>query len=1008
MANRSNLLSHDFFHDLSNAIEGDVRNDLTTRILYSTDASIYQIEPIGVAFPRSTDDLGAIVEICARYHIPVLARGSGSSLAGQAIGDALIIDCARYLTNILEINREEQTAVLEPGVIMTTFNRAAGKMDLQFGPDPATADRATMGGSIANNATGAHSIMYGLAADHLLSADVLLADGSGAMFNEISLDEAQRKAGSHQRGNHPSIEGALYQTALRIREQHAATIRKNWPQVWRRASGYNLNYLLPWSYSQPPSWKEENRRNTPDGWLAIPYPPVSDGAINLAPLFAGSEGTLGIIRKMKVRLVRKLPSTILGVLSFSGIAQACDAVPRLLEFSPSAIELLPGDLIRLARSIPAYARLLTFVRGEPEAMLIVEFAGETGDIQKKLVLLKREIGGTAGGEIVVAETPAQQKQVWDVRKVGLGLFASLAGDTKPIGFIEDLAVPVEDLGQFVREMDKIMLSHHTRANYYAHASAGCLHIRPLLNLKEANGVEAMRSIAEHAVDLTTRLGGALSGEHGDGFARSEWLEKSFGSDIIALFHKIKHTADPDNLLNPGKILDSSPMDSHLRYGDTYRSSAWQPVFSFASQSSLVGAIEMCNGAGVCRKTDGVMCPSFQGTQEEMNSTRGRANLLRAWMSGRYADALKRDIWLAAYTALDLCLACKGCKSECPSAVDMAKLKYEFMHRYYSERPLRRKIRDYLFAYIGWLAPMGSVFAPLINAALGWAPIQKIIDGSLGLTSRRRFPYFSGRSNGYFSPTDNQNIDCLFLSDTFSRYFHPQTEQRGVALLREAGLYVLVLPVLGAGRTLISKGFLKPAKRHAAALLKSIRAADPQGRLPVIGVEPSEILTLRDEFLDFFPDDEYVKRLAGRAWMEDEYIIRPDETGKTPLQKALERRGAAIPSSKNGKVLLHGHCYQKAQPPAEDGYPSGVAATTTMLQAAGYSVEVVDSGCCGMAGAFGYESEHYDLSMQVGELALFPAVRAAGDGVIIAAAGTSCRSQIQDGTQKMAVHPITII
>jgi len=1001
-------IADDFTHELSRSIEGEVRRDLATRILYSTDASIYQLEPLGVVFPRSTDDLSAIVEIASRYQIPILARGSGSSLAGQAIGNALIIDCARYLTKIQEINAEEQTAIIEPGVIMTSFNKASGKVGLQFGPDPATADRATMGGSIANNATGAHSIIYGLAVDHLIAADVILADGSEVSFYEMNMEDAHHRTDGYVQAKHESIAGNLYQIAIDIHTHHAEVIKKHWPRVWRRASGYNLNYLLPWSASQPPSWIEQNQQMTPDGWKVMPYPPISEKSINLAPLFAGSESTLGIIKKMKVRLVKKLPCTILGVLSFSGIAEACDVVPHLLDFTPSAIELLPGDLIRLARSVPAYAHMLTFVQGEPAAMLIVEFAGDDKIIHEKMNRLKSGFSENSAINILVAETAAQQKQIWDVRKVGLGLFASLAGDTKPVGFIEDLAVPVEGLGHFVREMDKIMQTHHTRANYYAHASAGCLHIRPLLNLKETGDVAAMRSIAEQAVDLTTRLGGAISGEHGDGYARSEWLEKSFGSEIMELFRQVKRAADPHNILNPGKILDSPPMDTHLRYSDGYRGVGWEPIFGFERQNGLTGAIEMCNGAGVCRKTDGVMCPSFQATQEEKNSTRGRANLLRAWISGRYKPPEKEEIWQTVYEALDLCLACKGCKAECPSTVDMAKLKYEFMHQYYGQKPFKRNFRDYLFGYIGWLAPLGAFFAPLVNWILAWRPMQIINEVLFGLTSKRRFPQFSSRRDGRFYSNHTHEIDCLFLSDTFSRYFHPETEEDGITLLQAAGYHVYVLPVLGAGRTLISKGFLKSAKRHASSVLKTIREIDPQGCLPVVGVEPSEILTLRDEFLDFFPEDEYVQRLAKRAWMEDEFLIRPNEAGQTALQRALVKKLADGRVKKAVRVLLHGHCYQKAQPPADDGYPSGVAATAAMLEAAGYSVEVIDSGCCGMAGAFGYESEHYDLSMQVGEMALFPAVRAAADGIIVAAAGTSCRSQIEDGTQKEAVHPISLV
>jgi len=1007
----------DLFCDLENALQGEVHHDLTTRILYSTDASIYQIEPLGVVFPRTLDDLGAAVEIAARYRVPILARGAGSSLAGQAIGAAIVLDCSRYLTKIINVNPEEGSAVVEPGVILSVLNRTVSKFGLQFGPDPATADRATLGGSVGNNATGAHSILYGMSADHLLAVEATLADGTCATFSEVSLEEANHRAalsgvsleGANHRAafstshGHPSLESALYKTALDIRHNHAETIRQRFPRVWRRASGYNLNYLLPWSASSPPRWTAQNLYQ--NSRQPLPYPPIQPNSLNLAALFAGSESTLGVMRRLTLRLVPKLSHTLLAVLSFNSIIDACDVIPELLEYQPSAIELIPGDLIRLARAVPAYAKQLTFVQGNPPALLVVEFAGEAAQIRAQIERLKTHPLPKCTTAALVAETAAQQKQVWDVRKVGLGLFSSLAGDTKAVSFIEDLAVPVEHLGEFVREIERIMHAHATRANIYAHASAGCLHIRPLLNLKDVHDLAAMRSIAEQAVALTLRLGGASTGEHGDGIARSEWLENAYGQEVLGLFRALKQAADPHNILNPGKILNAPAMDTHLRYEAPYHTQAWQPVFDFSSQGSLAGAIEMCNGAGVCRKTDGVMCPSFQATQNEMFATRGRANLLRAAISNRFPAAQQAAITRAAYAALDLCLACKGCKAECPSTVDMAKLKYEFMSHYYATAP--RKLRDYLFGYINLLAPLGAPFAPLLNAALAFSPVQMLSERLFGLTARRRFPRFAwlGKHNLPVR-AHPQDVDCLFLSDTFSRYFHPETERCAVAVLQAAGLNVAVLPILGAGRTLISKGFLTPARRHAARLLEKIRSLDPHGKLPVVGVEPSEIFTLRDEFLDFFPGDAYAAALAQRSWMVDEFLLRPDATGTPRLQHALAARSRT--PTQNQRVLLHGHCYQKAQPPAPDGYPTGVPATLAMLEAAGYAVEVIDCGCCGMAGAFGYESEHYEMSMQVGEMALFPAVRQAGRGVIIAAAGTSCRSQIEDGAHSQAVHPITLV
>lgn len=1029
-------LPPDFIQDLKSSIAGQVRLDPVSRRLYSTDASIYQIEPLGVVFPRELDDLPAIVALAAQYRVPLLARGAGSSLAGQAIGPALIVDCSRHLYRQLEIDPAEGTATVAPGVIVESLNRAATPYGLQFGPDPASAERATMAGSIANNASGAHSILYGMAADHLLSAEVVLADGSLAVFEEVGLEGAHRIAAQElalgasavpaghpqavasatlspgsplsRRPGSPQLISNLYAAALNIRTNYADAIRQNWPRTWRRASGYNLNYLIPWSPTAPPEW-----RLSP-----IPYPPVSPESINLAPLLAGSEGTLALIRRMTVRLVPRPRHTVLGVLAYPSLAAACDAVPDLLDRHPAAVELIPENLIRLARSVPAYAQQLDFleqlaVHGIPAALLVVEFAG---DDPARLRAQAQDLGP----EVLIAESASAQKQVWGIRKVGLGILTSQPGDLRGVTFIEDLAVPVENLGQFVREMERIMAEHGTRGDFYAHASAGCLHMRPILNIKEPQGLAAMRAIATQAVELVLRLGGTATGEHGDGLARSEWLARTYGPEVIRGFRELKQAADPLGILNPGKILDAPPMDSNLRFEEGYHPRGWRTALDFSNQAGLVGAVELCNGAGVCRKEDGVMCPSFQVTREEMHSTRGRANLLQALLSSDLPSAHLPNalnaagIWeKAVFEALDLCLACKGCKAECPSAVDMAKLKYEFINEYY--KTYRRRLRDYLFGYIGLVARLGSPFAPLANLVLGSPLFSRLADPLLGLSRNRPFPQLARQSltsllrqlpltESQHSTITHQQSAILFLSDPFTEYFHPQAGEAAVHALQAAGCQVQVLPVLGAGRTLISKGFIEPARRHAARLLEAIRRLDPQGAIPVVGVEPSEIIALRDEYLDLFPGDEYVRSLSRRAWMVDEFLIRPDLEGNPRIAKIM---GSLSPNSKP-KVLLHGHCYQKAQPPAPDGHPTGVIATVAMLAAAGYQVEVIDAGCCGMAGAFGYESEHYDLSMKVGEMALLPAVRAAADGVIVAAAGASCQAQIEDGAGKPPVHPITLI
>lgn len=1007
-------LSSDFVNELlaHTQFSGEIRHDLTTRILYSTDASIYQIEPLGVAIPRSTEDLITLVKMANKYEVPILARGSGSSLAGQAIGRALIIDCSRYLNKITEVNIEEQTATIEPGLILNRLNRAVSPYELQFGPDPASAERATLGGCIANNAAGAHSIIYGMTADHILSTEVVLSDGTTTSFSEVSLRLAQQIA---ERDS--SLEALFYRKILEIRSEYRDEIQRRWPATWRRASGYNLNYLLSWSPAQPPQWSS-NPEWFSNHTHSLPYPPIQVDNINLAPIIAGSEGTLAIISKAKLRLVLKPKLTVLGVLSFRGIVEACEAVPEILQLAPSAVELIPQSLIVLAQSVPAYALLTTFmdnlkeVNGQdPEALLVVEFSG--GDARRlveKLRSLRRPLW--------IAESAESQKKVWDVRKVGLGILMSRPGKTKPVSFIEDTAVPVNQLGEFVHEMMKMIHEFGTTAEFYAHASAGCLHIRPLLNLQSSQGVAALRAIAERTVELTLRYGGSVSAEHGDGLARSEWLVRTYGPEIVQAFYELKGAADPKGLLNPGKIVNPPKMDSNLRYGENYQPVAWAPVFHYPgeekarSESGLIEAIEQCNGAGVCRKLEGVMCPSFQTSQEEMHSTRGRANLLRAMISGHFPHPELGQ--QAVREALDLCLACKGCKSECPSRVDIAKLKYEFLQHYYGNLSHMRPLRDYLFGYISNLAKFSHYFAPAVNFMLSTKLVKSFGEKYIGLSSQRDFPKMSYRSlqrewKRHFKryPQNGQAEEVLFLSDAFTEFFQPQIGLAALKVMAKLGCKIHILSTLGAGRTLISKGFLSAAEKHARRLIEEIHHLDPSQKMPIVGIEPSEIYTLRDEYLDLFPDDMTGLNIAGRAYLLEEFLIRPGNDYEIRIKRLIKDTD----KFSNEEVLFHGHCYQKAQPPAEDGFPSGVEASVNLLKLAGYKVQVIDDGCCGMAGAFGYEKEHYRFSMQVAELALLPAIQKAmaeNPMVMLCTSGVSCHAQIHDGSGIEPLHPIELI
>lgn len=941
-----------FLHDLKPRFNGDLRFDAASKVLYSTDASLYQIEPLGVAIPKTQEDLHAAVELAAKYKVPVLPRGAGSSLAGQAIGEALILDLSRYLDSIIEIDPEAHTATVEPGVVLADLNKAAAKFGLMFGPDPASAERATMGGVIGNNATGAHSILYGMTADHLISADVILADGSLSTWGEGNSAFGIRNS-------------ELLKAAAYIRENYADAIKKNFPTSWRNSAGYRINYLLPFSPSKPPQWNGD-----------YPHP----SSLTLPPsLLAGSEGTLAVIRRAKVNLVKKPKHTILGVLAYESIDSACDDVPRLLAFQPSAVELIPQMILRLARGIPAYARETAWVKGDPAAALVVEFSGD--DLQKIKEDLQR-----VGSLMVVAETKADQARIWNTRKMGLGILDSRPQAARPAAFIEDCAVPVENLGAFVREVEKIMRAHRAEGGIYAHASAGCLHIRPVLNLHSGEGIRALRSISEEVFKVVHQLGGSMSSEHGDGIARGEFIEKTYDREVTEAMRLLKRAADPQNILNPKKMFDAPPLDSHLRYGEDYAAQTWTPALHFDHEGGLAGAIEQCNGQGVCRKSTGVMCPSFQATREEANSTRGRANLLRGLISNYQLPMT--DI----FPALDLCLACKGCASECPSGVDMPKLKYEFMNEYFKTH--RRPLRDYLFGYFDlaakWLAPV----APIANYFMKMNWSRKIIARFTGITEKRAFPVFSiTKAQRCKVEEKERRGKVLFLSDVFSRYLEPEVEEAAFKILRAAGYEIQILPLVGAGTSLLSKGLIEAAQKHAEKLLDAILAAG-EG-IPVVGCEPPEISCLKHEYAALLPHRRAeIEALTKRVWLLDEFILRNIKLNELIQTHAEE------------KVFFHPHCHQRAEGLAADGLPSGVSATVEMLKTCGYDVEVSEAGCCGMAGTFGYDAEHYELSMKVGELKLLPTVRATEKR--IASSGSACRLQIQHGTGKESTHPLPLV
>ncbi len=968
-------LSPDFLNELKKRFTGDLRVDPASKALYSTDASMYQIEPLGVAIPKTQDDLQAAVELAAKYEIPILPRGAGSSLAGQAIGEALILDCSRYLDSILEIDSETHSAVVEPGVVLAVLNRAAAKNGLMFGPDPASAERATLGGVIGNNATGAHSILYGMSADHLISADVILSDGSLARLDD-STSNSQAATSNSRLSN-------IISAAQEIRREHSASIKQNFPKSWRNSAGYRLNYLLPWSPSIPPRWvgTDYPANLKPDRW-------------NLAHLLAGSEGTLAVIRKMKVNLVPTPRHTILGVLAYQSIADACDDVPRLLQFNPSAVELIPHMIIQLARGVSAYARQMSWIVGDPAAVLVVEFSGDQPTVLKEAV---RALGDV----LAIAETAEEQSRVWNIRKMGLGILDSRPQSARPVAFIEDCAVPVERLGEFVREVEKILAAHHTEGGIYAHASAGCLHIRPILDLKHGDGVRSLRSIAEQVLALNLRLGGSMSSEHGDGIARGEWIEKTYGVELTNAMRLLKRAADPHHLLNPKKMFDAPPMDSHLRFGESYHPEIWNSALHFEHQHGLAGAIEQCNGQGVCRKHTGVMCPSFQATKDETFSTRGRANLLRRLMSSNveYSNGYS-EMQSAVHASLDLCLACKGCTSECPSGVDMPKLKYEFMNQYYKTH--RRPLHDYLFGYFHvvskWLVPI----APLANGLMQMKWSSKLIANVLGITDKRPFPVFAKTKAVSHKVIENkERKTVLFLSDVFSQYLEPQVAQAAFDILNFAGYDVKVLSTVGAGASFLSKGFIEQARAHAEKVLDEIKALSGGATVSVVGCEPPEVYCLKHEYAALLPERRTeIESITKEVWLVDEFLLRIGTWADQ--DKFIDNKT---------KITFHPHCHQRAEGLADDGLPSGTSATVSLLKMAGFDVDLIDAGCCGMAGTFGYDAEHYELSMQIGELGVLPKIRerrAENRDCGVVSTGSACRIQIQQGAGIEAKHPLELV
>lgn len=960
----------DALAELRRRVDGEVRQDRISRILYSTDASIYQVEPHAVLIPRSTDDLQAAVEVAARYGIPVLPRTSGTSLAGQAVNEALLIDCTRHLDRLLEVDVEHRRVRVEPGVVLDELNARLRPHGLMFGPDPASSDRAAIGGIVGNNSTGSHSILYGMTADHVHEVGVLLSDGSAARFGPLA------PAAVEQAGHRPGIEGDVYRrvAALVGDEANRAAIRAGTPRHWRRCGGYNLDRLI------------EN-----GGSFRLP----PDERFNLARLICGSEGTLAVITDVTLGLVPVPRHTALALVHFDGLQEALSAVPLMLEAGPSAVELLDQMGLTLCRGVPSYARLLaTFLEGDPNCILITEFQGDSeaelaAGIDRLEGLLRR---GRAGASAVVRVfEPRRQGDVWTVRKAGLGLMMSVKGDYKPIPFIEDAAVPVEHLADYVGEIERFCAARGSRLACYAHASAGCIHLRPMIDAKQAREIAKLPEILSFAIELLHGYGGALSSEHGDGRARSWANEHFFGPELYRLYRRVKGIFDPRNLFNPGNLVGAPAMTEDLRYGARYSAGLPPSRVDFSAEMGFDRAIEMCNGAGVCRKqTAGAMCPSFMVTREEEHSTRGRANLLRAALDGRLAPAELHGPRL--YEALDLCVECKACKAECPSSVDMAKIKLQFLAGYHDANgtPLRARLFAHMPALGRWIA---GPAAGLANALLAARPAKAALDRLLGIDRRRSLPPYARHSapailQGAAGRAAAGEPVTLFL-DCFNAFQTPAVATAAHQVLSAAGYAVSTVSGRCCGRPMISKGLVDDARQAARATVHRLAPMAARGE-PIVGLEPSCLLSLRDEYLYLLPGDERARLVADHALTFEELMARRAAEGD------MAQLIAAVPAP----VLLHDHCHQKALVGSEPSCQS--------LAAVGHQVELLDAGCCGMAGAFGYEREHYEISLAMAERRLLPAVRDAADETLIVANGTSCRQQIRHGTGRRALHPAEVM
>jgi FAD/FMN-containing dehydrogenase/Fe-S oxidoreductase len=947
---------------LENALEGEVRFDAFTRGRYATDASIYQIMPAGVAFPKSEADVQAALTIAASHGVPVIARGAGTSQNGQPIGAGLVLDFSRHFNGLVAFDKEARTATVRPGMVLEHLNARAKKDGLFFPVEPSTASRCTFGGMTGNNSSGARSLRYGKTVDNVLAMRALFHDGEA-----FALGDGPVAANDSVRARD------LMTKLVALAEEHRTDIETIFPKVQRRVGGYNLDELLP---ARP----------------------------NLSHLLVGSEGTLALATEITLKLSPLPKHRAMGVCHFPTFRSAMETTQHLVALGPVAVELVDNNVLALGADIPLFRRTLADItKGTPNSLLLVEFAGgDLDDLKRDLDRLDQCMADHGFPDAVVEVLePARQASVWGVREACLNIMMSMKGDGKPISFIEDCAVPLEHLADYTDAVTAVFEKHGTRGTWYAHASVGCLHVRPILNMKTEDGAKTMRAIAEEACELVRRYKGSFSGEHGDGISRSEFVEPMFGARLTRAFEQVKDAFDPGNRLNPDKIVRPLRFDDRdlMRFGPDYATPIPAvPALDWSEWGGFGGAVEMCNNNGTCRKmTAGTMCPSYRVTRQEQHVTRGRANTLRLAISGQLGQgAFTSD---EMKETLDLCVSCKGCKRDCPTGVDMARMKIEFLSAYHAERGL--PLKELLIAHLPVYAPWAARLAPLMNLRDQLPGAAKLTERFLGFSARRTLPKWRRPWRQAGAPATPEAVkgdgrDVVLFGDTFNRYYERENLEAAERVFAAGGYRVhKVEPHDGGrplccGRTYLSAGMVDHARAEARRTLDALAPYVAKGAR-VAGLEPSCLLTFRDEFFALLPKAE-VQPLADAALLIEELLATDMVSGATTLP--LKDQGGRV-------AHLHGHCHQKA-------FDAMGAVQTTLTAVPGLDVRPIESSCCGMSGAFGYGAKTIDVSLAMGELSLLPAVRNAGPDDLVVADGTSCRHQIHDGAAREALHVVRVL